>query len=961
MGFPEKLTANSAAIKGLFNKAAFILAGKRQASKVSDVTAKVGNYTLSTLTTFIRQSVLSHLTKAGLTAHAETASQLGLLTNKQLETGLSSVVPQEIIPISRYGSLNYLPPGLTGTFDSGTTAVAFRTTAGLVEDDGSFVYLRNGTNGSTRGVYYAYRKDVNATPNAQPTRTNRLYAPAWFPVGYSAQYILACSDSVIMGRLQDVNGVAGDYFIALTNGTMDDTKHTGGLMTPADFAAMGNSYGEAMVAGGTVCYFGLNYNTGSGPLQVFVWTLPLATLVAANGTRVTFTKVTGWTTTGFRGITYAKDQPYFCDKILSTSLADNPMVHQDNSSGVFVSAQMFYYEVPTIISFMSPDGTKIRTKLISQARLVTGGTIYSTVTFSWTLDLATKVCKLDEGYDVGNTIKFGDTHPAVFFGPVFAAQTTDLMVTTGLLRWNMNYDTAGNVYRNSVTNITDTLSWHKGRVTNFTNRYEAIKCPGQSTVQATHAIGPQFGSALGSNIQNPRLLDATTLLLFVDGARATGAYQRGNAYTLLEGEPDYTYASLYLDTLKGYKPSGTRRMLSDMGVVVDPLAGTVNEVTGTTITLTGKRFVRGLKMTGAKLLKADFSTPEMMTFAQSAMDAIAASMKTKFEAALGLTMAVDSLEVVIPNGGCPPFALYAMVTTSGGLYHTLARVSLQFDATGNVIGVNSVGAVGSALTVVTSGATNLTTGMTNLHYGGNVAIYKTADSYLIGLNSSFNSIGPGYNHIPSFLFRFNIPTDQFVTVPGLKGVNFNYYATSRGHLALPGKGLGVILTSITMSDDATKCVWQPMAKDTASFDAYNGTAVPAPEDRIVLAAQNVAEGFMVYFSEETPLVLGGRYFLMPVSSVDLSEIKDSPGNSTYYVYARVVDDEAVYYISTTTLVESASIMFLGTITTNASNVTTINVEKVTRLGNYRINARAKGLSIPISEGLPSQSSHLEWR
>ncbi|MNV60867.1 hypothetical protein D3C71_1533480 [compost metagenome] len=53
-------------------------------------------------------------------------------------------------------------------------------------------------------------------------------------------------------------------------------------------------------------------------------------------------------------------------------------------------------------------------------------------------------------------------------------------------------------------------------------------------------------------------------------------------------------------------------------------------------------------------------------------------------------------------------------------------------------------------------------------------------------------------------------------------------------------------------------------------------------------------------------------------------------------------------------------MYVGKVLTNATQIATIEIEKVTRLGNVRISLTARGSAIPVSTGLPRLADKLQW-
>jgi len=968
MSLSEKIAENKAAMNRLYSLTADIVKNKRKFAVLADNTLKVGGMALTALTTFIRGAVNSHIGLTGKAAHNDSAASVGIISKDQWAAVQAPLLPSGICPISRYGSNNYLPTGILGTFESGTTTFNPKTGAAFFEDDGTLVYLRNATNGSIRGTYYAYAPGASK-PTQQPTKTNRKYRPTWIPAGLTVQQIFSCSSSIIFGRLQDANGVPGDYFVAATNGTFDDSKHTGGLITPAEYALMGGQQGECFVADNTVYYYALVFSTsGAVPFRVKMSSVPLATVQAANGGYIDFHALTGINTTGFGNVvTSGADYAQFCAKIMSTVAADNPMVL---NSGAFASTNAMYYGWPAMVSALGPDGL-IRTKIWSQARYVTNTAPYAAMTFSWTYNPVTKEVKLDPGFDVQSTATYSTVAAEVYGGPIFQALQYDALSSSGAQSSFYAFDNSGNVFRCSNQNTVDAIVMVYGKVTGWTSKYDALKCLSQTTVgNGGVSNQAQYGSALGGNLISPIPLSASVLLLQADGLDAAGKWRRGFAYTMLEDTPTYTYKSLYSGSLTGYKPSSIRKFIVDDGKVEVNYAATVQEVsTGGVITVTGRRYLTGMKTTGPSIINPDLSIGPLVSIstalAQSLVDMVTSQL-----VGLGITPIASGgvrCDLVIPTAlAVPPFVMVNFVTTDGKHGITLAKVNLSTDAPGNVIAIASIDAILAPYYAYTTGGASLGFSSTNSNCSGACSIYEVADAFLIGASNVWNMNIPGSSALASMAFKYKKSTSQFVANATYNMVVFNHYTSSRAYLSHPDLGFGVNIVTLAetgISDDSTKSVFLPIAKTEAEFDAWVKGNVPPIAQRVVLASQEVAQGWIVYFSEPVPVVIGGKYFVMPVQSFDLSLLFTQEGalkNKTFYIYLKQSGDTCAYSIDAGPSPEGIGTMFLGTITTNDVKITSIVTDKVTRIGTFRLNTEALGSSIPVSNGLPSSPDTLEW-
>lgn len=965
MSLSEKIAENKAAMNRLYSLTADIVKNKRKFAVLADNTLKVGGMALTALTAFIRDAVNSHVGLTGKAAHNDSAASVGIISKDQWAAVQTPLLPSGICPISRYGSNNYLPTGILGSFESGTTTFTPKTAAMLYEDDGTLVYLRNATNGSTRGVFYAYVPGAAIKPNQQPTKTNKRYRPSWIPVGMSVQLILSSSSTAIFGRLQDADGVGGDYFVALTNGTLDDTKHTGGIITAAEYGRLIGD-GEVFVVDDTVYYYGLSWATaGAVPFDVYIATVPKADVESANGGNVDFTTITGIVTTGFGDVVYpAADYMRFCAKIMSTVPADKPMVL---NSGAFASTNAMYYGRPAFVSAVGPDG-KIRTKVWSQSRYVTDSAQYKSMTFSWTFDPITNVAALDDGYEVQSTATYNLDPALVYGGPIFDGQVYDALANPAAQQSSYAFDDSGNVARIINNNTVEGITLHYGKVQGWTTKYDALKCLTGLTLGITSVANrAQYGSAIGSNLIAPVIMSPTRLLLRSDGLDATGKWRQGFAYTNLEGDPNYTYKSMYLGTLTGYKPSAVRKFVVDDGLLDTNYGNLVQEVTaGGAITVTGKRFINGVKTTGPASVSPDLVVGPTVSISAALMQSLV-DMITSQLTGLGIVTSVVKADLVVPTSvACPPFVMSSFVTTNAKHGFTVAKVNLSQDGAGNVIDISSISAILAPSYPYASGAQSLGFSAVNSTLCGGVCIYEVADAFLIGASGCWNINVPGSNAQMSVSFKFKKSTGLFVGNSTFNNILFNNYTTNRNYTASPALGFGIFQLSLSetgISDDATKAMFLPIAKTEAEFDAWVKTVPPPQENRVVLASQEVAVGWTVYFSEPVPVVMGGKFFMMPVQSFDLSLIFTGEGdlkNKTFYIYLKQSGDSCSYSIDSGPSPEGIGTMFLGTITTNDVKITSIDTDKVTRIGTFRLNTEALGSSIPVSNGLPSSPDTLEW-
>jgi hypothetical protein len=975
MSLTDNLAALSAAMDRLFTLVGTVSTGKRKTAGTADQTKLVGGLTPTQLAQQVRKAADDHAALQG-NVHNDTSTSVGIHSKAAYDALLPTVMPNGVLPITRYGTQNYLPPGIQGSFEGGTSGLQYTDTAIMIEDDGTAVYLRNGTDGASQGVFYAFLEGAT-NKVGQPTRTGRRYQPSWFPPGTTAIAVFNSSQSVIVGQLQDSAGVPGDYFVALTNGTYDATKHVGGIIPKAVGDAWIKIGGEVFVAGNTVYFYNitLTLSNMSMPYDITVYTIPRATLAAAGGGEVTFTQMTGITTKGFGGVNYSNlDRMRFCDKMVSQLASDNPMCRQIGTRFTFL--QIMYYYSGTPISAMDEATGKIRTRIYHQARLVTtGGAPYSACGFSFVFDPATKSVTLDPHYLSGESTVTDDVPTPTYAGPLFDGNVLDKLATANPYKNNYAYDDFGNVVRYSLTNVVDNLNMWIGKVVNFTTKYAALEGGVANIGSASGvAVRPSFGTAIGSGIHSAVMLSATKLYLCADGVTAAGAWRRGFVRTTLEGGPTYNYASIYRGSIKGYEPSPVRDFLVDLGLNDDEYKAPVNEVTATGSFFTHtQRFIAAKtgvssvsRLDGRASISEDLVLGAPVSITDTIMQGVGNQIASKLAAAGEPTTTQWTAELVIPaSNGVPPFVAYLGVCDNGNNYVTICPVTVTRDGFGNVTAV-SVGTPHAPKYVYTNGtAFGLQMTANGVMYCGPCAMYDIGTDVFIGISMAGYMQVPGGSPQPSFCFRYNRSAQAFLHRDDYSHRSYNVYSGGAGRhfLGHPTLGFGFFWNTQGnggYSDETTKLNFQPIGTTVAEFNAWTGQSASSQETWTCLASQKAAEGWIVYFSEDTPVVINGTYYVLPVSSIDLRTVLADASNRTFYVYVRVLGGVAQYVITTSPVAESNTNLLVGTIATNATQIVSIAAEKVTRLGNFRLSVTSKGSAIPVSTGLPRNADKLAW-
>lgn len=123
-------------------------------------------------------------------------------------------------------------------------------------------------------------------------------------------------------------------------------------------------------------------------------------------------------------------------------------------------------------------------------------------------------------------------------------------------------------------------------------------------------------------------------------------------------------------------------------------------------------------------------------------------------------------------------------------------------------------------------------------------------------------------------------------------------------------------------------------------------------------------GYTVNFTVINEALLSGNYLKLPITTINLTDIKASPENTTFYVYVTMNQGLAQYLITDTVIAESGTSAYnnfwIGTVTTGASSITSTNIISRARLDVFSPSSASAGSSFPVSTGLPSQTGTISW-
>jgi hypothetical protein len=113
-----------------------------------------------------------------------------------------------------------------------------------------------------------------------------------------------------------------------------------------------------------------------------------------------------------------------------------------------------------------------------------------------------------------------------------------------------------------------------------------------------------------------------------------------------------------------------------------------------------------------------------------------------------------------------------------------------------------------------------------------------------------------------------------------------------------------------------------------------------------------SSGLTVTWAAQVHAVMMGYSRPLPAFSQTLQP------NTTYNVYVRFNGSATSYFFSIEDLAETTTRMWIGRIVTGASTVSSIAINRVTRIDTYRTSAAPIGSAVPVTVGTPNNAQTL---
>lgn len=910
---------------------AYTVKGNLNVSK--DVTVQ-GKTAGVSITTTDNSTVYTADSNGHLDLPVPTASEVDYIVNQ--------------FPISQYGAINDNPVGVSGTFDGGSTLAYYSSMPVLLESDGTLAFLRPGTNGATINYYYTYinTPDSSTDPN---TTIQKYYNGSSKKIVFYDSYT---KDTLIY---EDIDNHV--IHIVQTNGTLKKAAHKEATVPRSSIP--GNIL-SALTVGSYVYIFTL-YNPGfdtnnpisinntyNDPFRFVVYRVPVSEINA--GTISTFQQVTGISGQNMYGVANSGSNSIQIADVWASTNGSSTQSFIKYPSGVIISP-FTYSIIGAAKSYF--DGTNI---------------IFSFYTNCYTTNNTSRV---DTMY--GFTVTFNPS-TNVYSTDLTATPITAIGGTTGAISWNNPYLINSSKIYGTGSAISDgnSSSWYitdtgvqyavkekyvlndyyyitRCTIDGFTNKSNAYKIRSRSLTNTSNTQVPgDFASRVGDQLTGGSPISSTRIMF-----TGTGTYQGVNYSKYYRGISDigstrtYTYNSFDRGTITGYAPQSYRVPF-----------GTNNESkmrskislcdTSGNVTSYGSVFLEGIILTTGYQFD-----PNTLTYNSniSITNTTLVNLKNAIIANAGITGVVNSkigLYYVPDSSYCKSIASVTVLTSSGGQY-LFATVDCTLTsgvitaATLNTIFYN--GTYSSMQSIADATETFAKSGLSCVKY---------SDFTYISFSGLFNYVVPGdLNELSGC----GIVSGNTVSNPI---VSYSYHVnglntTAREYSYIPNLGFGYYVYGD--SDRGTKLIFKNCGNTLSQFNANMAAGTGTD---VVILAQDIPVGFYVYFTETTPLFMGGQYFDVPISTVDLNAVTASPGNKTFYMYIQLILGTPTYVASLTAIPESNINMYIGTVTTDGTKVSALNINKISRFDVYRPSLTQIGAAFPVSSGNPQQTGSISW-
>lgn len=192
---------------------------------------------------------------------------------------------------------------------------------------------------------------------------------------------------------------------------------------------------------------------------------------------------------------------------------------------------------------------------------------------------------------------------------------------------------------------------------------------------------------------------------------------------------------------------------------------------------------------------------------------------------------------------------------------------------------------------------------------------------------------------------------QFVANQSTRRLSLNPNDT---YIGATGQGGDSNHRSVTPDNGVS--IMYPWPNSTGSAGIlFNGNV-----NKPLLASVYPEVGWSIFAQSSNKVAFQGRAYIMPPGTMDLRNVVPNPANKTFYMYAVLKNGVPTYEITEEKRLESPFQVWIGKIVTGASQILTIERFNVATVNSSRVSEIKRGNSIPATSGLANEEGQLPW-
>lgn len=795
-------------------------------------------------------------------------------------------LPDDAMSISRYGTYSYLPIPVQGSYPA--AGIGGGLAVGELEDDGTFVFLRNGGDAISVGAFYAYCKMNQDGTIAKFIPTTMEYTPSGLPDGVKVRSVLRGSEGVFFFvGTDDIN------YMSLTNGTMDFTKHK---VVKVLGVNVRSTDVHPIIAEGKVCIVNTAME-GSGRIFVRLWTIPLASIEDTTK-EVTPQQIQLSGNDLYGNAQGPLDTFYFTKVGQSSNAADEPLAHFTTSKWSTRNVRHAANDFDVV-----GRGDKLRVLNCVQSYFANSATSSGAEwPMSFVIDLTARAVAHDYSGQMPIVVDDGGIRPQRHAN----AETCGFSGASGNAL-GMIIRSKGTVFA-IASNGTEWVPTMRNikQVDETRDEFDDYHMMNRSAaaISGVHFIG-NYGSALTGGMKCLRMIEGNRMVANV----STGV-------CIFEYDPAAGFG------VPGYGPTMNRKMLD--GPTFEGIKRIPSIVKGNAVVNQGYVFTDGNLSGNSKFSGDAFSVPISLDSAEWAK--LRTACRTWWDG-LGVdpNYFIDDRMVfyVTAEPDIPPLVVYYVARWLDNDRVVKGKQAVVFEATVT----KRTGNIGS----VQLGNVVLEQAPVFNHAGFYTDYYSRAGTHYGQLDGGrwwmALQSGPGMPGVGSAPYSWS---PVLVFNPGTKAWEWTGWRspsthTTDGFVFTPEWGPGD-----TFRDSTAEAVYANVRGLTmAEWVTGNST-------RKVLQMTRVQEGWSVYFTEEVQGIMAGSQWTFPKVGFDLKVMfPGAQANSTFHIYADVTSGTPNYRFSKTLLVENERLIKVGYCVTDSERIVELRVDAVTSITNFR--------------------------